>query len=88
MTRLNGGKHRAPGHNAGLWGVGDLRVLLREGAPVDGKTFKTIHVLKAVAGRLGVTRGFNDHGQAVALVGFTTGSSAIVRVAVPWGTVT
>ncbi|MCB1088310.1 MAG: hypothetical protein KDM63_14775, partial [Verrucomicrobiae bacterium] len=73
-------------NDAGLWGVdsaGDLRLLLREGATVDGKTVKTIHVLKVVAGSLGVTRSFNDHGEVVALVGFTNGSSAIVRVVVP-----
>ncbi|MCB1077938.1 MAG: hypothetical protein KDM64_08945, partial [Verrucomicrobiae bacterium] len=73
-------------NDAGLWGVdsaGDLRLLLREGATVDGKTVKTIHVLKVVAGSLGVTRSFNDHGEVVALVGFANGSSAIVRVVVP-----
>lgn len=73
-------------NDAGLWGVdsaGDLRLLLREGATVDGKVVKSIHVLKVVAGSLGATRSFNDQGEVVALLGYTNGSSALVRVTVP-----
>lgn len=73
-------------NDAGLWGVdsvGALRELLREGATVDGKTVKALHVLKAVPGSLGATRSFNDQGEVVALVLYTNGSSAIVRVTVP-----
>ncbi|MBL9154861.1 MAG: delta-60 repeat domain-containing protein [Verrucomicrobiales bacterium] len=73
-------------NDAGYWGLdsaGDLRLLLREGATVDSKIVKSIHTLKIVAGSLGVTRSFNGNGEVVALVYYTNGLSAIVRVTVP-----
>jgi hypothetical protein len=47
------------------------------------RTVESFNVLKAVSGSAGVTRFFNANGNVVALVTFTDGSPAIVRIDAP-----
>jgi hypothetical protein len=74
-------------HDAGVWGVdgvGDLRLLLREGVTTVGpKTVKIFTTLKAAAGSSGTTRAFNSSGQLAWRATFTDATTAIVVTQVP-----
>lgn len=70
----------------GLWGVdslGDLRLLLREGALVGTKTVRSFTVLAMTGGSPAQRRSFNSLGQVLCRVIFTDGTQALVRVQVP-----
>lgn len=75
--------------DTGLWATGSdgrLRLMLRTGEVIDGKTLRSFDVLEAVAGSPGQRRAWTS-GDASARViyraFFTDGSSAIVSTAVP-----
>lgn len=77
-------------NDMGLWaqdGSGTLRLLLREGDPLDvddgEKKVKTFAVLGLVSGSPGQTRAFNREHQIAVRVTFLDGSQAIVKIAVP-----
>jgi hypothetical protein len=57
--------------------------LIRENQPLLGKPVKTFTVLKAVSGSEGVGRSYNTDGDVVALVTYTDGETAMVRISVP-----
>ncbi len=70
----------------GLWAVdnaGALRLLVREGATLDGRTVKIFTVLKATSGSAGVARAYTNNGDVVLLVNFTDATQSIVEIAVP-----
>jgi hypothetical protein len=62
---------------------GELRLILREMQPVEGKKLKNFNVLKAVPGSRGATRAFTDSGHIVVLATFTDGSRGILEVLLP-----
>jgi hypothetical protein len=86
FTAVLAGTGVTTANDVGLWGQdseGDLNLLLREGAPLDGKFVRTFHVIKSVVGALGITRSFNDSGEIVAHVLYTNGTTGIVKITVP-----
>jgi uncharacterized repeat protein (TIGR01451 family) len=62
---------------------GDLRVALREGDAVAGRTVKSFKILGSVSGSPDQRRAFNGSRQMVALGSFTDGFSSLVRIDVP-----
>lgn len=73
-------------NDIGLWAVdsfGALRLIVREGQVIGGKTVKTFTALTAIAGSPGVSRSFNNAGQIVYLAAFTDGSTALLAAQVP-----
>lgn len=73
-------------NDLGVWAVtssGDVRLLVREGAVVDGKIIKSFSTLKAISGSPGVRRSFNNAGQLVYRGYFKDGTQGIVKVQVP-----
>lgn len=74
----------------GLWAVdstGLLRLLVREGDPVDlggiTKTLRSFTVLSAVSGSPGQVRSFNQQGEVVYHAYFTDSTQAVVKVRLP-----
>jgi hypothetical protein len=76
--------------NLGLWalnGTGAMQLILRTGKTltVDGltKTVKSFTALKANLGSAGAGTGFDDARHVAALVKFTDGTQAVVRIGLP-----
>lgn len=79
-------------NDVGVWASGHFGspyLILREGQTITvnsvQKTVKSFKSLTSVGGSAGQTRSFNDHRQVTALVSFTDGSKAVVRVTLPGG---
>ncbi|MHA3770406.1 DUF7453 family protein [Verrucomicrobiota bacterium sgz303538] len=73
-------------NDLGLYAVdafGEVQELMRENQPLLGKTVKTFSVLKAIAGSAGSARSYNANSQVAALVTFTDGTTAIVKIEIP-----
>jgi hypothetical protein len=73
-------------NDIGLWSAdstGHLVLILREGDALDGKIVKSFTLLKAVTDCPGVSRSFNDHNEAVAVVTYTDLTTAIVKIHLP-----
>lgn len=73
-------------NDAGIWAMdseGDLNLVLREGAPLNGRFIRTFNVLKSSVGHLGVTRSFNNQGEIAVHVTYTNGQTGIVKITVP-----
>lgn len=91
FTRVGTVKGPGPGGvtsatDVGLWGVdslGGLRLLLREGQQIGTFTVRSFNVLKAASGSTGSSRSFNGNGEVVASVTSTTGTTHIIRLAIP-----
>lgn len=89
MRKKNAAALIAATNNDGIWqsdavnGLGALRVLIREGQPLNGKTVTSFNVLKASIGSVGVPRSFNNRSTITALVTYTDGGTAIVVIAFP-----
>ncbi len=86
-TLLQGSGGVSKTNDAGIWAVdsaGALRLLVREGDVIGGKTVKTFTALTGVSGSPGVTRSFsNNTNQVIYRATFTDGSQAVVTVHVP-----
>jgi hypothetical protein len=76
-------------NDQGLWATdssGALRLLLREGNPIDGKILRTFRVLESVPGSPGQRRSWSSGdaaGTVICLAFFTDGTSAIVTKTIP-----
>lgn len=73
-------------NDTGLWGVdrsGNVRLLLREGQTIAGKTVASFKVIGNVVGSPGETRSFNAQRQAVVRVSFTDLSQLLETITVP-----
>ena len=64
-------------------GAGTSRLLVREGMTLLGRTVKTFDALPTVADSPDAVRTANAAGEVVALVSFTDGTQAVVKLAVP-----
>lgn len=75
-----------PANDYGVWAVdhtGTLRLLVREGDSIGGKTVKSINVLKAVPGSVGAQHSFNNSRKVIYQTAFTDGTSAIATTTIP-----
>jgi hypothetical protein len=87
VARLKAGTGGATtASDVGLWAVdsaGRLRLVVREGDVIAGKTVRTFTVLSVVPGSPGQTRSFNSQGQVIYRAVFTDASQALVQVQMP-----
>lgn len=85
-TMMPGSGDVTDSNDTGLWAMdstGALRLLVRKGDTVDGRTLVDFKVLRDVSGSPGQTRSFNAAGEVVYQATFSNDSQAIVRVSVP-----
>ena len=78
-----------PANDQGLWATdstGALHLVIREGAPLNGKTVRTFRLLETVPGSPGQRRSWTTGDVAATLIYlayFTDGSSAILTKTIP-----
>lgn len=73
-------------NNLGVWGVdslGAVRRILRTGDVLGTQTVKSFTLLKAVSGASTAARSYNNTGSVAALVSFTDGKQALVKLGLP-----
>jgi hypothetical protein len=89
-AKLSSGTSRVTAANdQGLWATdsnGDLRLITREGAQVDGKTLRAFRLLEAIPGSPGQRRSWTTGDPAATLIYlayFTDATSAILTTTIP-----